>query len=260
MMRSIALAAALAFAPSVLNSAELETTHLFGFTLGTDVNDVGEIEGEVETLGRFAKRDGSYAALSQAAAVKFIPFQDFSIEPGAGLAYHDISGVPGLDDRRQWAFETLVLEMRYRVLNRRSAPFGLTLGMDPHWTRVDDVSREPVDRYGAEFLAIIDRELIEDRYFAAFNLLYEPDATRPRFAGGWQHQSNFGTSAALSAQVQPGILIGAEARHLRSYDGQGLGVLTRTHVVHRPHVLRKVLRTHLDVGGLEHSGLWSGCE
>jgi hypothetical protein len=186
-MKAIMLAAALAVVPAALHSTELETTHLFGFTLGSDVNDVGEKEAETETSGRFGKRGGSYSALSQAAAVKFIPFQDFSIESGAGVAYHDISGIPGLDDRRQLAFEVFLLEMRYRVLNRRSAPFGLTLGMDPHWARVDDISGEPVDRYGADFLIIADQELIEDRIFAAFNVLYEPDAIRSRITVPWHH-------------------------------------------------------------------------
>jgi hypothetical protein len=60
---------------------KLETTHVFGFTLGSDVNDVGEKEAESETAGRFGKRDGSYAVLSQGAGIKFVPFRDFSIEP-----------------------------------------------------------------------------------------------------------------------------------------------------------------------------------
>src|SRR5882757_4869153 len=119
---------------------DLESTHLFGFTLGSDTNDVGEKEAELETTGRFAKRDGSYSAVDKTLSVKFVPFQNFSIEPGLGVAYHDISGVPGLEDRRQPAFDTVSLEMRYRVLNRAQAPFGLTLGVDPHWGRVDDIS------------------------------------------------------------------------------------------------------------------------
>jgi hypothetical protein len=40
--------------PIAVTAKDLETTHLFGFTLGTDVNDVGDIEGELETTGRFA--------------------------------------------------------------------------------------------------------------------------------------------------------------------------------------------------------------
>ena len=55
----------------------LETTHLFGFTLGTDVNNVGEVEGELEAIGRFAKRVGVYNALSPTLGLKFIPVSEF---------------------------------------------------------------------------------------------------------------------------------------------------------------------------------------
>lgn len=221
-MKKLAVATALILAPVLGHAEKLETTHLFGFTLGSDVNDVGEKEAESETTGRFGKAGGSYTALSQDFAVKFIPFQDFSIEPGAGVAYHRISNVPALDDRQQLAFDTLTLEMRYRVLNREHAPFGLTLGADPHWGRVDDISGEPVDRFGTDFWIIADKELVSNRIFAAFNLLYQPETIRSRVTGMWEHQSQLSTSGAVIAQVHPGVLIGAEVRYMRSHDGLGL--------------------------------------
>ena len=42
----------------------------------------------------------------------------------------------------------------------------------------------------------------------------------------WRHQSDFGISSALSAQVQPGVFFGAEVRYVRSYDGLGLDTFT----------------------------------
>jgi hypothetical protein len=204
------------------SAKDLETTHLFGFTLGTDVNDVGEKEAELETTGRFAKHSGSYTALSQFAGLKLVPFDNFMIEPGISFSRHDIYGVPGFDDRRQSAFEALSFEMRYRVLDRRKAPFGLTFGANPHWVRIDGINGEPVDRYGLDLLMIADRELVADRLFAAFNLAYGPEATRSRASGTWDHQSGLAIAGAMTVQVQPGVLIGAEARYLRSYEGLGL--------------------------------------
>ena len=212
--------------PCVAQSKDLETTHLFGFTLGSDVNDVGETEGELETIGRFGKRSGAYAAVSTVAGIKAIPFKDFSIEPGIGVAYHNIAGVPGLDDRRQLAFESFGFETRYRLLDREHAPFGLTLGADPRWARIDDISGERIDSYGSGFLLIVDKELVANRLFAAFNLLYDLEATRSSLTGLWEHQSSFGVTSALAVQVRPGVLIGAEARYLRSYDGLGLDSFT----------------------------------
>lgn len=225
MKTALALIALLGI-PIVAGAEELETTHLFGFTLGSDVNAVGEVEGESENTGHFAKRAGSYQAVSSELGLKFIPFENFSVEPEISAAYHGISGVPGLDNRQDASFDTLTVELRYRLLDREHAPFGLTIGADPHWGRVDDISGEPVNSYGADFLVSIDRELIADRLFGAFNAIYQPEASISRLTGAWDHQSNFGVSAALSAQVQPGMMIGAEARYLRSYDGLGLDAFT----------------------------------
>jgi hypothetical protein len=211
---------------TLAKAAELETTHLFGFTLGSDVNAVGEKEAESEGVGRFGKTGGTYSGLSQALGVKFIPFQDFSVEPIVSVARFDISGVAGLDDRRLFAYEAASLEMRYRLFNRQSAPFGLTVGLDPRWARVDDTSGAPVDQYGAALLLIADKELVEKLIFAAFNVIYEPNATRSRVTGDWQHTSELGVSAAITMQVRPGVLLGAEARYMRSFDGLGLDRFT----------------------------------
>jgi len=182
---------------------------------------VGEKEAESESTARMGKRAGAYTALAQEISVKFIPLPNFSVEPGIGAAYHDISGVAGFDDLHETAFDTLSLELRYRVLDRARASFGLTFGADPHWGRVDDVSGEHVDRYGTDFWLIADKELVADRVFAALNVLYQPEALRSRLTGLWEQQSQLGTSAAMAVQVQPGILIGAEARYVRSYASLG---------------------------------------
>jgi hypothetical protein len=212
--------------PVTATAKDLETTHLFGFTLGTDVNGVGEVEGETETVGRFAKRAGSYSAIAPTLGLKFIPWENFSVEPVVAAAYHGISGVPDLDDRRRLAFDSLSVELRYRLLDREHAPVGLTLGVDPHWGRIDDVSGERVNSYGVDFLIAADRELVADRLFAALNFTYQPEASRSQITGMWDHQSTAGVSAALAVQVQPGVLVGAEVRHLRSFDGLGLNTPT----------------------------------
>ena len=221
-MKTAALFVTLLMLPAAARAEELETTHLFGFTLGSDVNKVGEKEAELENTGRFGKRDGSYAALSSELGVKFIPFENFSIEPEVSFARHDISGVPGLGNQNQAAFDAFTFETRYRLLERERGPFGLTLGFDPHWSPIDEISGQRADDFGARFLIIVDKELIEQRLFAAVNLIYEPDAERSGITGAWQSQSDFEISAALSVQLRSGFLLGAEVRYLSAYDGLGL--------------------------------------
>jgi hypothetical protein len=79
-----------------LAATDLETTHLFGFTLGSDTNAAGEKEAESETTGRFGKSSGSYAAVSSSLGVKFAPLDNFTVEPGVSLSRYDAnsSGQP----------------------------------------------------------------------------------------------------------------------------------------------------------------------
>jgi hypothetical protein len=73
---------------------------------------------------------------------------------------------------------------------------------------------------------IADKELVPDGIFAAFNLIYGTEAARSRATGSWEHQSGLLLATAVTAQVQPGVLIGAETRYLRSHDGLGLDRVT----------------------------------
>ena len=174
-MLRVALCVSFVSAVTLAKAAELETTHLFGFTFGSDVNAVGEKEAESEAVGRFGKSAGTYGAISQALGVKFVPFQNFSIQPTVAVSRFDVSNVPGLDDRRQLAYEAASLELRYRLIDREKAQFGLTVGFDPRWARVDEISGAPVDQYGAALLLIVDKELVDKSIFAAFNFIYEPE-------------------------------------------------------------------------------------
>jgi hypothetical protein len=117
---------------STIAYAEIDTEHLFGFLTGTDIGEVGEKEVESETTGQFGKRTGSYSALFQRLAFEFMPLPNFRFEVGALASYHNISGVTDLDDRRQEAFQGLALDLRYRLLDRNHAPFGLTMEVEPH--------------------------------------------------------------------------------------------------------------------------------
>jgi hypothetical protein len=68
----------------------------------------------------------------------------------------------------------------------------------------------------------MDKELVADRLFGAFNFLYDADATQLGVPDVWQHQSKIGFAAALAVRVQPALFLGGELRYLRSYDGLGL--------------------------------------
>jgi hypothetical protein len=204
------------------HAQRIDTEHLFGFMIGTDVGEPGDKEIEAETVTRWGKRPGSYFAAAPAFEAEFVPIENLRASGTLSAAYHDISRIAGLEDRRQGAFDTLSFDLRYRLIERQQAGFGLAIDAEPHWGRVDPTSGEPVDRYGADLSLLLDKELVPDRVLAAFNLVYQPEATHSRLTGAWSREATFGPAAGLMVQVEPGVLIGAEARYLRAYQGAAL--------------------------------------
>jgi hypothetical protein len=203
-------------------SGEVDTEHMFGFTEGSDIGEAGEKELEADSTGRFGKPGGSYNNVATAFEAKYSFSDRFRLSAVATVAYYDIKGVDGIDDRRQGAMQSVSFDARFRLFDREHAPFGLTLSFEPHRGFVDEMSGERADEYGAELRVLADRELIPGRLFAALNVSYEPEQTRLRESGETLRESTLGIGAALAMQVMPNVFIGAEARNLRHYDGLGL--------------------------------------
>jgi hypothetical protein len=212
----------LAMLSSAARASDVDTQFIFGFTQGADVGELGEKEIESQTIGRFGKADGSYAAVTGQLRAEYTPLANLRLEAGVLVDWHGVWGVSGLDDRSVFQFGGFVAEARYRLLNRRSAPVGLTLGIEPHWARFDDISGELASNFGGDLSLAIDKELIENRLFAAVNVLYDPEWSYLFASGTAQQQSTLTVSAAVTAQVEEGIFFGLETHYVRAYDGIGL--------------------------------------
>lgn len=215
-----------ALAPACVHAEDIDTEHVFGFMIGTDVGSVGEREFQSQTTGRFAKADGRYQAIEQELELEFVPAKNFRVEVGSSFASHDINGVAGFEDRRQFDWQGVSLDLRYRLLGRDTAPFGLTFALETHADRIDDLTAAPARQYGTALTLALDRELVPDRVVAALNLFYQPEWTRFSATGLAQQESTAGAAVAVMAQPRPGFLIGGEMRYLRKYDGLGLDELS----------------------------------
>jgi hypothetical protein len=219
---TVVLLALLALTPPAGSATAVDTQFLFGFTIGADVGEVGEKEIEFQSFGGFGKTDGSYTMLQHQLRAEYSPFENLRVEVGVVVALHSIAGVTGLDDLEQFTFKGVTSEIRYRLLNRRTHSVGLTIGAEPHWGRVDDISGEAVDNYGSEFSIAADTEFVANQIFGALNLIYDPEWTSSRITGLATQQSTISVAAAVTAQVRPGIFFGGEARYMRTFDGIGL--------------------------------------
>lgn len=205
---------------------EIETKYIFGFTLGSGIGLEGEKEVTVESVGRFGKRDGHYAATETKYEFEFTPSQFIQIEFGALGSTHDIGGVTGLDDRSQIALGGAFAEFRYLAIERTSNnPLSVTLAVEPTVRRIDETSGERVRNFEFETTVNADLELLRNRLYAGFNLLYEPEVTQIPL-GDTQREATAGGSAALSFRIVSNVLLGGEVWYLRHYDAANLTAFT----------------------------------
>jgi hypothetical protein len=208
-----------ALLPNGMHAEGIDTEHLFGFMIGTDVGGTGEREFQSQTTGRFSKISGRYRAISQELELEFVPARNFRIEMGTSFASHDINGVPDFEDRRQLAWQGVSVDFRYRFLDRDTAPLGLTFDVETHADRIDESTAAVVRNYGTGLALAFDRELVPDFAVAALNLIYQPQWTRFVGTGAAEQESTTGAAFAVMAQMRPDFLVGGEARYLRKYEG-----------------------------------------
>jgi hypothetical protein len=205
---------------------ELETKYIFGFTTGSGIGLEGEKEFTVDSIGRFSKRDGHYAAAETKYEFEFTPSQFIQIEFGALGSTHHIGGVTDLDDRSQFALGGAFAELRYLAIERTSNnPLSVTLAVEPTVRRIDETSGERVRNFEFETTVNADLELLKNRLFAGVNLLYEPEVTQT-VTGDTQREATFGGSAALSLRVASNAVLGGEVWYLRHYDAANLTAFT----------------------------------
>jgi hypothetical protein len=202
--------------------AEVDNEHLFGFTEGTDIGRKGDKELEVEAHGRFGKRSGSYSAVSPGVEGKFTVADHLRISPGVSAAHHTIKDAAGGVAHTGTEFESVSLETKFRVIDRAHNPFGMTVGFTPHWARLDSAGGDHVRHYGNALFLLVDRELVPNNVFSAFNVTYDIAASQSVATREWSHDSALGLSGGVAARAHGQIFLGAEARYVRVYDGLGL--------------------------------------
>jgi hypothetical protein len=59
----------------------IDTEHLFGFIIGTDVGEVGDKEMEAEVVGNLGKQPGPYTALFPSLEYEFVPISNLRLAP-----------------------------------------------------------------------------------------------------------------------------------------------------------------------------------
>jgi hypothetical protein len=205
---------------------EVETKYIFGtFTVGSSTGIEGEKAFEPETKADFGKGGGHYAASQTSLEYEFTPTQFMQIVVGPTVSYYNINNVPGLDDRNMAAINGFEAELRSVLIDRNPSPIAVTLSLEPEFHSRDETTGAKVVNYGLEARLEADAELIKNRLFWGFNLLYEPETTRADL-GVWQRESTLGVSSALAFQIVSNVVVAGDLWYLRHYDGAAFNSFT----------------------------------
>ena len=105
---------ALVIIPTDARTAAIDTEHLFGFIIGSDVGEVGEREIESSVTGRFGKQTGTYNAASGTLSAESVPIANLRTEITGEVLGYGITGVGGLADQQYAAFGGVSADIRYR--------------------------------------------------------------------------------------------------------------------------------------------------
>src|SRR5262249_46485484 len=206
---------------------EIETKYIFGtFTVGSSTGIEGEKAFEPETQANFGKGGGGrYSVGATTLEYEYTPTQYLQVIAGPIVSYYNIHNVPGLDDRNLATVSGFEAEFRSVLIDRGQSPFAVTLAVEPEFHSRDETSGAKVVNYALDVKLEADTELIKNRLFLAFNLLYEPETTRADL-GQWENESTLGISSALAYQIVPNVVIGADLWYLRHYDGAAFNSFT----------------------------------
>ena len=203
---------------------EIGTEYLFGFTAGTDIGQPGEKEIGWENVGNFNKRMGNYKTWEHKLEFGYTATENIHLELGLLGVSAAVTNVPGLDDRHVNAFSGLSGELRWLIVNRGPGkPVGLTLSVEPEWSRIDDGDGSRVRKYAVETTLAADTELVPDRLFLGANVVYEPEVIHSFADDTTAHESLLTFRTALSYRILPWLAMGPEFQHIRAYD-MGIGL------------------------------------
>lgn len=227
----LALLAGLAFTPAVAEEAnrpprlsEVDTEHLFGFTVGSDVEEPGAIVPHVNSLAGFGRRGNFYGVLDQNIEIKYGVRPGLSVAAAINGFAARIRGVPGLPDTYGGGASGFALAGRWQILDRQSHPIGITLDAMGRYDSRDPVTgRAGATAWTGGVRAAFDSELIYDRLFAGLNLALDTQSLARADLPGTERASNLVIGGALSTRLAAGVFLGVEASYRRAYSGALLG-------------------------------------
>lgn len=225
---------------SIENAGDDQSSEdVFGFTQGSDIAKPGEVGLSFELGGAFGRRDVTYRALDLKSQIGFGLTDWLAIGPAITFGNRRLvdDNVPLSVNRTDVVGASV--EIRMRVLDRRTAPVGLTLTVEPGYGRIDDVGSR-TNAWGVATKLTFDRGFNGDALILGGNLIWEPGVEKAPGAASWARSANAGFGVAGAFRLASGVYAGVEARQLWSYDSLGFSRNTGQALFIGPNLIAQI--------------------
>ena len=221
-MKSFLFAAAAAVAAFAAPARAEENPFVYSYT--ADVEEPGETEAELWMTDRRGKAEGDYDAQDYRLELEHGFSERFSASGYVNFASHHVRGLdPDLASvHRDFAFQGLSAEFKYKLLDDEKDGIGFTLYAEPGWSRIHDVEGMKGAEYELELKAIFSKGFNKDKVISAGNLTFEPEWEHERGeptmpAGHWEKELKLQASTGVAFRIVPNLYLGAEARYAGVY-------------------------------------------
>ena len=198
-------------------SAAQADEDIFGYTRGTELAPKGAKELEFWATRRSGKGAGSYTAYDYQVELEYQFTSKLKGSLYLNARQHDISGVPGLEDRSQTVFDGIANEWRYNILSVYQDALGLTLYVEPEYSRYSGRSGERRTEYAVETRLLLEKHFLDDDLVWAVNL--NSELAREHEGDEVEGEAVIGFSSGLAYRFAPGWYGGAELDYRSVYPG-----------------------------------------
>lgn len=211
--------------PTLLSSTAHADENLWGYVYGSDVLPKGANEIYLWATDRRDKGQGTYNA------------QDYKLELEHGFtdrlqgslylngSSHEIkgaapieNGVPEYPDRNSSGFEGVQASLKYNFLSAYKDGIGLSLYLEPGYSKRFKISGQQQDEYSLEMKLILQKNFLDDTLIWATNFTAEPERRKLVHGDGkWENELELEVSSGLSYRFARNWFAGLEARYHSEY-------------------------------------------
>jgi hypothetical protein len=198
----------------------------FGYVYTAATEEAGETEVSLWATDRRGKGDGHYDAQDYKLEVERGITDRFGVSAYAKFASHHVHGLGGefAPVDRNFAFQGLSAEFKYKLLDPSHDHFGVAFYVEPGWSRISRIKGGHARELELELKAIVQKNFAHDRLVWATNLTLEPEWEREHetvapgiVTRATETELGVEVSTGLSYNVARRWWLGAEGRYHSVY-------------------------------------------